>query len=88
MTVRELGERMQCDEFLEWWTLYVNEPWGDERLDTHVSTLLAAQIGERARGYPDWRWRRKAATNVDEARRLLAKFEAFEVDHGKRRRNR
>lgn len=92
MTVQELHSRMPAAELTEWAAFFELEPRGDERLDMHVARLLhmyaSVNAGRRRRFtvddfMPQWRWREEAATDVDEARRLLAKFEEFEARRGK-----
>lgn len=43
MTVREMSERMDYTEFLEWQVFYANDPWGELRADRRTA-LLASQF--------------------------------------------
>lgn len=43
MTVRELTERMEHTEFLEWMSFYQQDPWGELRADRRTA-LLAMQF--------------------------------------------
>jgi Protein of unknown function (DUF4035) len=102
MTVTELRARMPASEFDEWVAFFELEPRGDERLDLHVARMMhlftAAHSGRKRRRLElddfmvQWRWRAEADSDVDEARRLLAKFEEFEaripkgLKHGRRNR--
>ena len=43
MTVRELCERMEYTEFLEWTVIWNQDPWGEQRADRRTA-LLASQF--------------------------------------------
>lgn len=43
MTVRELYERMEYTEFLEWTVIWNQDPWGELRADRRTA-LLATQF--------------------------------------------
>lgn len=42
MTVREMLERMDADEFHQWLAFYDFSPWGEERADLRAGIITAA----------------------------------------------